>query len=66
MKHQNEKKISYIEKTGSAAKIGQKISALEKSNAVKKEIVVPADDRYIAKKIINNRKLSDSIVVKTV
>jgi len=59
-------KLSYIEKTGSAMRISQKISALEKSTASRKEIVVPKSDRHIAQQIINNKDLSESIKIKSI
>jgi|GEM_PF-4299690 len=63
---ENNKKLSYIEKTGSAMRISQKISELEKSTAPQKEIVVPKSDRYIAKQIIDNKDLSGSIKIKSI
>lgn len=62
----NESKISYIEKTGSAMRIDQTITALKSSSAIYKEIVVPKKDEHIAKQIINNKKLGDKIRVKLI
>jgi hypothetical protein len=62
----NVNKLSYIEKTGSAMRIGQTITALSKSNAPYKEIVVPKEDEHIAREIIKNRKLGDKIRIKSI
>ncbi|MHB8278350.1 MAG: hypothetical protein ACYDIA_11955 [Candidatus Humimicrobiaceae bacterium] len=59
-------KISFIEKTGSALRISQTISALESSNAAHKEIVVPKEDAYIARQIINNKNLNGKIDIKSI
>ena len=62
----NVSKISYIEKTGSAMRIDQTITALESSNAPYKEIVVPKKDKHIARQIINNKNLGDKISIKLI
>ena len=59
-------KISFIEKTGSALRISQTISALESSSAAHKEIVVPKEDVYIAIKIFNNKNLNGKIDIKSI
>jgi len=53
----NTSKVSYIEKTGSAMRIDQTITALECSSAIHKEIVVPKKDKHIARQIIRNKNL---------
>jgi len=62
----NETKVSYIEKTGSAMRIEQTISALESSSVRYKEIVVPKKDEHIVRQIINNKKLGNKISVKSI
>ena len=59
-------KLSYIEKTGSAMRIDQTITALSISSAPYKEIVVPKEDEHIARQIIDNRKLGDKIRIKSI
>lgn len=59
-------KVSYIEKTGSAMRIDQTITALECSSAIHKEIVVPKKDKYIARQIISNKNLGDKISIKLI
>ena len=59
-------KISFVEKTGSAMRINQTISALESSSAAHKEIVVPKGDVYIAEQILNNKNLNGKINIKAI
>lgn len=59
-------KISFIEKTGSAMRINQTISALESSSAAHKEIVVPKGDVHIAEKILDNKNLNGKIDIKAI
>jgi len=59
-------KISFIEKTGSAMRISQTISALESSSATYKEIVVPKEDVHIAEQILNNKNLNGKIDIKAI
>ena len=59
-------KVSYIEKTGSAMRIDQTITALECSSVPYKEIVVPKRDEHIARRIISNRNLDNKISIKLI
>ena len=63
---ENVSKISYVEKTGSAMRIEQTISALESSSVRYKEIVVPKGDEHIARQIIRNKNLVDKISIKSI
>lgn len=63
---ENVSKISYVEKTGSAMRIDQTITALECSSAIHKEIVVPKKDEHIARQIISNRNLGNKISIKLI
>ena len=63
---ENVSKISYVEKTGSAMRIDQTITALECSSVPYKEIVVPKRDEHIARKIISNKNLGDKISIKSI
>jgi len=63
---ENVSKISYVEKTGSAMRIDQTITALECSGAIHKEIVVPKKDEHIARQIISNRNLDNKISIKLI
>jgi hypothetical protein len=59
-------KISFIEKTGSAMRISQTISALESSSAAHKEIVVPKGDVHIVEQVLNNKNLNGKIDIKSI
>jgi len=63
---ENVSKISYIEKTGSAMRIDQTITALESNSATYKEIVIPKKDEHIARQIISNRNLGNKISIKLI
>ena len=65
-KDKNVSKISYVEKTGSAMRIDQTITALECSSAIHKEIVIPKKDEHIARQIISNRNLGNKISIKLI
>ncbi|MHB1274571.1 MAG: hypothetical protein ACYCXQ_03630 [Candidatus Humimicrobiaceae bacterium] len=62
----NNSKISFIEKTGSAMRINQTIIALESSSAAHKEIIVPKGDVHIAEQILNNKNLNGKISIKAI
>jgi len=63
---ENVSKVSYIEKTVSAMRIDQTITALESNSATYKEIVVPKRDEHIVRQIIRNKNLSDKISIKLI
>ena len=64
--NKNASKISYVEKTGSAMRIDQTITALECSSASYKEIVVPKRDEHIARQIISNKNLDGKISIESI